>query len=69
LKNLTHPNIVAYKGSFIDKGILIIIMEFCSGKYKLLIIIYIVGDLSFHIKKRRAKNEFLTEPEIMNWFV
>jgi len=33
LKNLTHPNIVAYKGSFIDKGILIIIMEFCSGMY------------------------------------
>ena len=29
----------------------------------------LVGDLAFHIKKRRAKNEFLTETEIMNWFV
>jgi NIMA (never in mitosis gene a)-related kinase len=58
LKNLSHPNIVAYKGSLIDKGILVIIMEFCD-----------VGDLSFHIKMRRAKNEFFTETEIMNWFV
>jgi NIMA (never in mitosis gene a)-related kinase len=58
LKALSHPNIVAYKGSLVEKGILIIIMEFCD-----------VGDLSFHIKKRRAKNEFFTETEIMNWFV
>lgn len=31
--------------------------------------ITIVGDLAFHIKKRRAKNDYLTETEIMNWFV
>ena len=29
----------------------------------------IVGDLAFHIKRRRAKSEFFTETEIMNWFV
>lgn len=29
----------------------------------------IVGDLAFHIKKRKAKNEFFSEIEIMNWFV
>ena len=29
----------------------------------------LVGDLAFHIKRRRAKNEFLDETEIMNWFV
>ena len=58
LKNLAHPNIVAYKGSLVDKGILIIIMEFCD-----------VGDLAFHIKKKRAKSVFFTETEIMNWFV
>lgn len=29
----------------------------------------LVGDLSFHIKKRRANNEFFSETEIMNWFV
>ena len=28
-----------------------------------------MGDLAFHIKKRRAKSEFFTETEIMNWFV
>jgi len=32
LKNLKHPNIVAYKTSFISQGILIIIMEYCEGK-------------------------------------
>ena len=68
MKNLTHPNIVAYKGSFIDKGILIIIMEFCEGK-NLIHISLLVGDLAFHIKKRRAKNEFYSETEVMNWFV
>jgi NIMA (never in mitosis gene a)-related kinase len=49
---------VGYKGSFVDKGILIIIMEYCE-----------VGDLSFHIKKRKAKEEPFSEMEIMNWFV
>lgn len=28
-----------------------------------------MGDLAFHVKKHRAKNEYYTEPEIMNWFV
>ena len=32
LKNLQHPNIVAYKTSFIAQGILVIIMEYCEGK-------------------------------------
>lgn len=67
MKNLSHPNIVAYKGSFVDKGILIIIMEFCEGKLPHMN--FIVGDMAFHIKKRRAKNDFLTETDIMNWFV
>ena len=31
LKELKHPNIVSYKDSFIDEGILIIIMEYCEG--------------------------------------
>ena len=30
---------------------------------------YLVGDLAFHIKRRRAKTEYLDETEIMNWFV
>lgn len=32
LKNLTHPNIVSYKESFLLPGQLIIIMEYCEGK-------------------------------------
>ena len=33
LRNLSHPHIVGYKTSFVDKGELIIIMEFCESKY------------------------------------
>jgi serine/threonine protein kinase len=36
LRNLNHINITSYKGSFIDKDVLIIIMEFCESKYSLL---------------------------------
>jgi NIMA (never in mitosis gene a)-related kinase len=32
LKNLNHPNVVAYKTSFITQGLLIIVMENCEGK-------------------------------------
>ena len=34
LRNLSHPHITAYKTSFVDKGELIIIMEFCESKYQ-----------------------------------
>jgi NIMA (never in mitosis gene a)-related kinase len=45
LRNLIHPNIVEYKASFIDKGMLIIVMEYCEMR-----------DLAYHIKLRKAKN-------------
>lgn len=32
LKNLNHPNIVAYKESFLVPEMMIIIMEFCEGE-------------------------------------
>jgi serine/threonine protein kinase len=32
LKNLNHPNIVAYKESFLTPGHINIIMEYCEGK-------------------------------------
>jgi serine/threonine protein kinase len=48
LRHLQHPNIVGYKNSFIDNGVLIIIMEYCEGKDG--ISNAIVGDLGFHIK-------------------
>ena len=66
LKNLSHPNIVSYKGSFIDKGLLIIVMEFCECKIS---VKFSVGDLAYHIKERKAKNETFSEEEIMNWFI
>jgi len=34
-----------------------------------MMICVIVGDLSFHIKRKLQKNEFFTETEIFNWFV
>ena len=58
LKKLSHPNIVCYKHSFIEKGVLIIIMEYCEH-----------GDLASHIKKKKQKGEKFSETEIMNWFV
>lgn len=42
LRYLDHPNIVGYVGSFIEKGMLIIIMEYCD-----------VGDLSYHIRQKK----------------
>lgn len=42
LRHLDHPNIVEYIGSYIEKDLLIIVMEYCD-----------VGDLSYHIKKKK----------------
>lgn len=42
LRHLDHPNIVEYIGSYIEQGLLMIIMEYCD-----------VGDLSYHIKKKK----------------
>ena len=50
LKNFSHPNIVNYKTSFIDMGLLIIIMEYCEGNSSISYQ-FLVGDLSFHIKR------------------
>jgi len=58
LKTLTHAHIVSYKTSFLIKGELIIIMEFCE-----------MGDLAYHVKKMRQKNEHFSESVIMQWFV
>ena len=58
MRKLDHPNIVSYKHSFIEKGVLIIIMEYCE-----------VGDMSYHIKRKVNKKEHFTETEIFNWFI
>lgn len=41
LRQLKHSHIVAYEASYIEKGVLIIIMEYCE-----------VGDLAHYIKKK-----------------
>lgn len=58
LRQLKHVNIVSYTASFVEKGVLIIIMEYCE-----------VGDLSHHIKKKKENKERFTEDEILNWFI
>jgi len=51
LRNLDHPNIVKYKESFLTSNLLIIVMEYCEGKYDILNIV-VVGDLAYHIKRK-----------------
>ena len=58
MKSLTHPNIVKYEDSFIEDGILIIIMEYCEE-----------GDLSHHLKRQKKLNKHYPEKKILNWFV
>ncbi|KAH0789248.1 CAMK family protein kinase [Histomonas meleagridis] len=55
LSLLHHPNIVAYKGSFIEDNKLYIMMEYVDG-----------GDLGQKIKNATAPFE---ESQILNWFV
>ena len=58
LKQLDHPNIVSHKHTFFEKGVLIIMMEFCE-----------YGDMAYHIRKKKQAKERFTETEIMNSFV
>ena len=57
LRHLDHPNVVSYIDSFLEQGVLIIVMEYCE-----------VGDLGYHIKLKAKKNEYFTEEEVLNWF-
>ncbi|XP_066920931.1 serine/threonine-protein kinase Nek4-like [Clytia hemisphaerica] len=59
LSKLRHPNIVSYKESFqTNDGHLAIIMGYCEG-----------GDLYTKLKKQAKQGEFLTETQIVEWFV
>ncbi len=71
MKELKHPHVVEYKESYIEEGVLIIIMEYCEGstlvfsRYSNLL----EGDLAYFIKKKAQKNETLDEKLILNWFL
>lgn len=56
LENLSHPNIVNYKETFVEPGQLIIIMEYCQG-----------GDLSQLIKSHKESRSFFPEEQISLW--
>ena len=59
LSKLRHPNIVSYKESFQDhEGFLYIVMGYCES-----------GDLYTKLKEQAKKGEFLTEKQIVEWFV
>lgn len=75
LKNLVHPNIVNYKESFLGDDALVIIMEYCEGKHIFFLrnsitgLLFLVGDLAYHIKRKVQKGETFTEEEIFHWFI
>ncbi|CAF2752766.1 unnamed protein product [Rotaria sp. Silwood2] len=59
LSTLKHPNIVAYIESFrSNDGFLNIVMAYCEG-----------GDLYTKLKEKKNKKEFLTEEQIIEWFI
>jgi len=40
-------------------------MEYCEGMSHLIL----VGDLSYHIKKKKKSGDHFSEEEILNWFI
>ncbi|XP_052226578.1 serine/threonine-protein kinase Nek1-like isoform X2 [Dreissena polymorpha] len=56
LAQLKHPNIVAYRESFEERGCLFIVMDYCSG-----------GDLYAKINNQRGV--LFGEDQILDWFV
>jgi NIMA (never in mitosis gene a)-related kinase 1/4/5 len=56
LESLDHPNIVRYKDTFLEPGLLIIVMEYCTG-----------GDLGQLIKSHKQKNSYFPESQIVDW--
>eukprot|EP00794_Sanderia_malayensis_P007467 gene7467-8296_t len=59
LAKLRHPNIVSYKESFqTSDGFLHIVMGYCEG-----------GDLYTKLKEYGKRNEYLSERQIVEWFV
>ncbi|KAG9341417.1 hypothetical protein JZ751_019226 [Albula glossodonta] len=56
LNSMNHPNIVKYKETFEERGLLYVVIEFCEG-----------GDLSQLIAKKGRT--LFSEDKILDWFV
>lgn len=56
LSTLRHPNIIAYKESFVEKGNLYIVMDYADG-----------GDMYKLIKNQKGVH--FSEEQILDWFV
>lgn len=57
LASLKHPYIVRYQESFLENGMLAILMEYAAN-----------GDLLQRIERARKKHQAFTEPQILVWF-
>ncbi|XP_075693245.1 serine/threonine-protein kinase Nek11-like [Rhinoderma darwinii] len=58
LGNLSHPFIVLFFGSFLEKKDFCIVTEYCEG-----------GDLHCYIQQQKNKGENFTEGHVMEWFI
>ena len=58
LSCLSHPSIVAYHDSFIQDGLLHIVMEYCES-----------GDLGSAMKNAKRAKAHFSEGQILDWFV
>ena len=56
---------MSYKESFIEEDELIIVLEFCESST----LVYVVGDLSQHIKQRHQSGDHFSENLILNWLL
>jgi serine/threonine protein kinase len=65
---MQHPNIVPYKDYFVqqNKGLVILIMEYCECKFPVLII-FLAGDLAGRIAEMYKTQQTFTELQILSW--
>mmetsp|Transcript_14056 Transcript_14056/g.24692 ORF Transcript_14056/g.24692 Transcript_14056/m.24692 type:complete len:468 (+) Transcript_14056:2-1405(+) len=57
LSSLKHPYVVRYHESFVDNGVLSIVMDYCEG-----------GDLHKKIGRQRQSRQQFPEHQIVRWF-
>eukprot|EP00965_Chrysotila_dentata_P195717 6177143-Pleurochrysis_carterae.AAC.1 len=58
LRNLSHPNIVAYVDALSTRSKLYLIMQFCDG-----------GDLEQRLQALKKENGTLPDNQLLDWFV